>query len=250
MIRSPAPGEPRPEPIFSTKALDKIGANTSVFCTSGSGRLSLMVTSFAPVLTNESTFARYAPICELTFGSMCRVSENTTSSAVIVVPSQNFTPGRIWNTYLRPAGSYVQLEASSGARPSESVAWSRPSRPQRWTYIACPSKAVAMSRPMMVPVPMPQVMLGMLAAECLTAPDDDPAEGDPDPDDPQAARKPGRVSAAAPSPSRIAWRRSRYGDRNDGTSGSVMFGQSPQVCTAAVRGSAEQRRSRLSGRLL
>ena len=105
MIRSPLPGEPRPEPIFSTNALDRIGANTSEFATVGSCRLSLVVTSAGPVFTNESTLEKYAPICELTFGSMCRVSENTTSSAVIGVPSQNFTPGRIWNTYFRPAGS-------------------------------------------------------------------------------------------------------------------------------------------------
>ena len=58
MIRSPAPGEPRPDPIFLTNASDRIGANTSALATSGSGRFSLQVTSFAPVLTYESTFSK------------------------------------------------------------------------------------------------------------------------------------------------------------------------------------------------
>ena len=58
MIRSPLPGVPRPDPIFSTNALDKIGANTSALATSRSGRFSLQVTSLAPVLTYESTFSK------------------------------------------------------------------------------------------------------------------------------------------------------------------------------------------------
>jgi hypothetical protein len=58
MIRSPLPGEPRPEPIFSTNFLDRIGANTSELATSGSGCFSLIVSSLAPVLTNEPTLAK------------------------------------------------------------------------------------------------------------------------------------------------------------------------------------------------
>ena len=58
MIRAPLPGEPRPEPILATNALDRIGANTSEFATSGSGRLSLMVSSAGPVLVNAATLAK------------------------------------------------------------------------------------------------------------------------------------------------------------------------------------------------
>ena len=58
MIRSPVPGAPRPDPIFLTNAWDRIGANTRALATSGSGRFSLIVTSLAPVLTNESTLAK------------------------------------------------------------------------------------------------------------------------------------------------------------------------------------------------
>src|SRR5262245_12393336 len=110
--------------------------------------------------------------------------------------------------------------------------------PARWTIIECPSKAVAISRPTIVLEPRPQVRLAMLALECWVAPDEDePADGPPDEELPQAASTPGRVSAAAPKPSRSAWRRSRFGERNDGTSGAFMFGQSPQVeYLPAVRG--------------
>ncbi len=58
MIRSPLPGDPRPLPSFLTNALDRIGANTRALATSGSGFFSLMVSSLAPVLTNESTLAK------------------------------------------------------------------------------------------------------------------------------------------------------------------------------------------------
>ena len=51
------------------------------------------------------------------FGSIARVSENTTSSAVNGDPSENFTPGRSVNVALRPSGATFHAVASSGSTP-------------------------------------------------------------------------------------------------------------------------------------
>src|SRR5262245_10662384 len=50
-------------------------------------------------------------------GSMARVSENTTSSAVSGDPSENFTPWRNANVALSPSGAIFHEVASSGSTP-------------------------------------------------------------------------------------------------------------------------------------
>src|SRR5579862_4921775 len=136
---------------------------------------------------------------------MCRVSENTTSSIVIGVPSQNFTPGRTWNTYFRLGLSYFQLVASSGTRVSLSDTPSSPSIPHTATHCELDSKAVAMSRPTIVEVFSAHCTLGMSASEVLPGAEDVLPPGElldpPDPPElPHAASRPGTASAAPPSP--------------------------------------------------
>lgn len=53
---------------------------------------------------------------------MARVSENTTSSAVSGVPSENFTSGRSVNVAVRPSGAISHAVASSGSTDFPSAA--------------------------------------------------------------------------------------------------------------------------------
>src|SRR5215471_21343822 len=103
---------------------------------------------------------------------MWRPSENSTSSIVIGVPSQNFTPSRIWSTYFRLATSYFQLVASRGIRVSWSDTASRPSIPHTATHCELDSNAVAMSRPTIVEVFSAHCRLGMSASETFPAAED------------------------------------------------------------------------------
>src|SRR5215467_6472107 len=126
---------------------------------------------------------------------MCRFSEKMTSSIVIGVPSQNFTPSRTWSTYFRLGTSYLKLVASRGTRVSSSDTASRPSIPHTATHCELASNAVAMSRPTIVEVFSAHCRLGMSASETLPGAEEVLPPGDPEPLDPpelpHAASSPG-----------------------------------------------------------
>ena len=93
-------------PFFSTAARSTIDRlfDVSAERTEASGywRCSRTVTGSTAVTL--STASRYERAGEAVFGSSTRWIVNTTSSAVIGVPSWNFTPGTRWNTYVRLSG--------------------------------------------------------------------------------------------------------------------------------------------------
>src|ERR1044072_3435537 len=65
-----------------------------------SGSFNLIVILSADVACTESTFCQFGPNSEATFGSPVRFSDQTTSSAVSGLPSQNLTPWRSVTTML------------------------------------------------------------------------------------------------------------------------------------------------------
>src|SRR5262245_54848195 len=94
----------------------------------GSDMVSLMVLS--STLVTDLTGEKRNPHEPL--GSIARVSENTTSSAVRGDPSENFTPWRSVKFALRPSGATVHAVASSGSTPLFE-AFSLTSRSYTWS---------------------------------------------------------------------------------------------------------------------
>src|SRR5205823_6511906 len=98
------PGPPKLFPCFSTNAFGLIPASAGAYWTVGSGAFKKIVISPGPVARIDLTELKYALICEPTFLSRWRFSENTASSVVSGVPSQKVTPRRSLYTYRRASG--------------------------------------------------------------------------------------------------------------------------------------------------